>query len=307
MRLFIYLIISSISFACNPSQETKSVAVVEVVETKLSKDYVFPYQTDNPSESRKLPKKLKEISGLSIDEEGNIFAVQDENGIVFKITEEDIEETEFRKDGDYEGIEVVGNHVYVIKSSGTVYKISNLGKPEQIREDFNDFLDDDNDVEGLGYDKESNSLLLVCKGHGKEKKGVRGVYKFNLETNKLDDEPYFRVDIEAVLLEVKHCAEKLKDEAFLKLIEKKGNDITFAPSAIAVHPISKNLYMTSSRGKMLLVTNNKGEIIHLAKLDKSIHEQPEGLAFDAAGNLYISNEGKDKEGMIYKFDYTSAK
>ena len=272
----------------------------------VPKDYTFPYQLDNPSKSRILPKNLKEISGISIDGNGAIFAVQDENGLVFKIEGEKIEKTPFRKDGDYEGIEIVGEQVYVIKSSGTVYRISNLGKPEQIREDFNDFLDDANDVEGLGYDKASHCLLLVCKGFGDgEDDGTRAIYKFDLKTNKLLETPYFKIDITAIRNEAERKAEELDHEAFAKLLKKKGDEFTFAPSAIAVHPVSKNLYITSSRGKMLLVTNNKGEVIHLAKLDKSIHEQPEGLAFDAAGNLYISNEGKDKDGMIYKFDYTA--
>lgn len=301
MRLLLYILLFALS--CNSTPKPTPKVESDKQATVLSnKDYTFPYQLDNPTESRTLPEELKEISGISVDENGNIFAVQDENGLVFKIQGAQIEKTNFRKDGDYEGIEIVGEQVYVTKSSGTVYKISNLGKPEQIREDFNDFLDDANDVEGLGYDKPSNCLLLVCKGHGEgTDDGTRAVYKFDLETNKLQEAPYFKIDIAAIKNEAKRQAENQNHKAFAKLLEKKGDEFTFAPSAIAVHPANKNIYMTSSRGKMLLVTNNKGEIIHLAKLDKSIHAQPEGLAFDAEGNLYISNEGKDKEGMIYKF------
>lgn len=296
------------SLSCNPSQEVKSDNKTVETITATSNSYHFPYQLDTPSESRVLPKKLTEISGISIDDNGDIFAVQDENGLIFKISGDKIEETNFRKDGDYEGIEIIGEHVYVTKSSGTVYKISNLGKTEQIREDFNDFLDDENDVEGLGYDKASNCLLLVCKGFGEgEDDGTRGIYKFDLKTNKLQETPYFKINISDIKKEAKRQAEELNHEAFAKLIKSKGDEFTFAPSAIAVHPTSKNLYMTSSRGKMLLVTNNKGEIVHLEKLDKSIHPQPEGLAFDTEGNLFISNEGKDKEGMIYKFNYSIEK
>lgn len=300
MRLFLYFMVLSLCFSCISKK-----GVEKEIETKevLTKEYQFPYQLDRPTTSKKLPENLKEISGLSLDREGNLYAVQDENGIIFKITDENIEETPFRKDGDYEGIEVVENHVYVVKSSGTVYKISKLGEAEQTREDFNGFLDDENDVEGLGYDKASHSLLLVCKGPGATEDGKRHIYKFNLNNNELEEKPYFSINISTVINEVKRHATEMNNEAFQKLIEKKGDEITFAPSAVAVHPISQNVYFTSSKGKMLLVTNNKGELIHLEKLDKSIHQQPEGLTFDREGNLYISNEGKDKNGIIYTFDY----
>jgi uncharacterized protein YjiK len=40
------------------------------------------------------------------------------------------------------------------------------------------------------------------------------------------------------------------------------------------------------------------------KLDPSVFEQPEGMAFDSANNLYISNErGNVVQGNVLKFIY----
>ena len=75
-----------------------------------------------------------------------------------------IEEIQFHKDGDYEGIEIVGDKVYVIKSTGTIYEVTNPGTKEQQRKKFNSFLSKENDVEGLAYDKKNNRLLVACKG-----------------------------------------------------------------------------------------------------------------------------------------------
>lgn len=303
MRLILFVFLSVIlsSSSCQSQKEALDKESTNVVQTNEA--YQFPYDLNSPSESQKLPKKLKEISGLSYSESGSLYAIQDENGIIFKIHGGDITESEFRKDGDYEGIEVVGEYVYVVKSSGTVYKISNLGTDEQTREDFNDFLNDNHDVEGLCYHKASNSLLLTCKGS--ELKDAdnekRAIYQFDLTTNKINENPFFELSLEEIKDRIKSYA--LENEAFSKLIEDKDDKLTFAPSAIAIHPITNDFYITSSKGKLLIVLNSDLELIHIEKLDKSIHEQPEGLTFDKDGSLYISNEGKEKSGMIYKFNY----
>jgi uncharacterized protein YjiK len=308
MRLFIGIILSFVLFAaCNFSKEpipgSSEIEAQEAVNsTSMSSSYIFPYDLNKPSKIDTLPKKLKEISGLGFGEDGVMYAVQDENGSVFKLLEDGLEEISFRKDGDYEGIEVVGEHVYVVKSSGTIYKISNLGTDKQMREDFNDFLDDHHDVEGLAYEKESNCLLLVCKLFGKKEGSKRAIYKFDLVTNKVLEEPYFYIDVNEIKAEVTRKAKIENNKNCAKLLKKKGAEFTYAPSAIAIHPISQHVYITSSKGKMLIVVDKKGKLVYLDKLDKSIHIQPEGLAFDKVGNLYISNEGKEKRARLYRFD-----
>ena len=81
-------------------------------------------------------------------------------------------------------------------------------------------------------------------------------------------------------------------------------DFSFSPSAIAINPLTGNIYVTSSVGKMLLILDPEGQIMHIEKLSKKVHPQPEGLCFAPDGALYISNEGKgDHDGMIYRFNY----
>ncbi len=304
MRYFLlFPMLFFLASTCNSTKETQQDEQEKTNEETSTPSYVFPYSTNQPDESRELPETLTEISGLSMAEDGTIYAVQDENGSIFTIKGEEITETNFRKDGDYEGIEAVGEYIYVVKSSGTVYKVSHLGTDQQMREDFNDFLDDGHDVEGLCYQAATNSLLLACKSYGKTENGIRAIYQFDLNTNKVLETPLAEISIESIKETIHKNATEHNNEAFAQLIEDKGDKITFAPSAIAPHPITGNYYLTSSKGKLLMVVNNEFQLLHLEKLDKNIHEQPEGLTFDKDGNLYISNEGKKKSGMLYKFNY----
>ena len=114
----------------------------------------LPYQFGEPSEIFKLSDKLREISGISY-RENFLYAIQDENGVIFKLDPANgkIEKKiTFWKDGDYEGIEVVDDRIYILKSSGTLYEVIDPGKDEQEVIKHNTFLDKTYNAEGLGYD-----------------------------------------------------------------------------------------------------------------------------------------------------------
>ncbi len=274
----------------------------------LDPDFSFDYRLGDPDWAFDLPNKLDEISGLGISEDGQeLVAIQDEDGILFFInpyTGEVIREAKFWKDGDYEGVEWVGSTIYVVKSTGTIYEVINPAKATQQVEKYNFFLNDDNDVEGLAYDKANNRLLLACKaqaGHEVAYPHKKGIYAFDLAKKTLEEQPVYFVDADSVrhYLDQAPAIRKLeKLVAFFDPDEAFG----FSPSAIAIHPISGHIYITSSVGKMLLVLDQSGRILHIEKLSKKVHPQPEGLCFDPKGSLYLSNEGKGGSPKFYRFN-----
>lgn len=297
----VFLLLSLL--ACQPATNKEEVPT----GITLVDGYTFNYQLNKPAETFKLPGDLEEISGLGISPDGKkLVAVQDEDGKLFfinRINGEVVKEFKFWKDGDYEGVEWVGNKVYVVKSSGTIYEVTDFDEKEPPVEKYNFFLDSDNDVEGLGYDAQNDRLLLACKakaGKEGEFKYKKGIYSFDLDSKELAESPTYFVNLDSVnnYLQKEPAIRKLE-----KLLEffDPSEPFSFAPSGLAVHPLTGNLFITSSVGKLLMVLNQEGAILHIEKLDKDIHRQPEGLCFAHDGTLYLSNEGKGGRGRIHVF------
>jgi uncharacterized protein YjiK len=270
----------------------------------------FPYNLDEPDETFELSDSLVEVSGISLTADRTQLAVNnDEQGIIFllnKSTSQVEKEISFWEDGDYEGIEIVGDDAFVIKSSGTIYRVKDYASDAPEVAKFKSFLNKENDVEGLGYDARSNQLLVGCKGKGVDGEGAalkKAIFGFDLNTLEMSPAPLYVLTVQ----NVQHFLEHYPPcEALKKLQEKFAPDtkqMKFSPSGIAIHPLTADVYITSASGKMLLVLNPKGDIIYLEKLKKNIHPQPEGLCFDDDGSLFISNEGKTGPGKIYKFRY----
>lgn len=265
----------------------------------------FSYQLDQPSETFKLPGRLNEISGLSLSSDGKwLLAVNDEQGKIFYIdkkTGEVGEDIRFENAGDYEGVEAVGDKIFTVKSNGRIYEVANPGSKDQQTEKHDTFLDGSNNVEGLGFDAKGNRLLLACKGiAGKGLKGKRAVYAFDLTTKKLLEKPAYLIDEKAIELYFK------KEGIAQTLIEMfapgQAAD-AFAPSGVAVHPLTGDVYLIASVGKLLVVMSSNGEIRHMEKLDSKIHPQPEGICFDRDGTMFISSEGRAGKGRIVRYGF----
>lgn len=277
-------------------------------------DFKLPYDLSSPAANWPLPAELLEVSGLSLSGDGNfLLAVQDETGIIYwldKKTGAVSRKSEFWKEGDYEGIEITPEALYVVKSSGTIYQIRNAGESTQAVEKFNTFLGNTTaDVEGLAYDAANKRLLLACKaaaGAAPSDALERNVYAFYPESKSISETPVFRIrqsDVQAWLTAA--AANPATAKIAEHFSKEKKEAFPFTPSAIAVHPLTGHIYICSSAGRLLFVLDGQGALLHIAKLDKSLLQQPEGICFDQNGDLYISSEGKDAApAMLVKFGMT---
>jgi uncharacterized protein YjiK len=233
-----------------------------------------------------LPKQLTEISGLSNLDDQRFACVQDEAGTIFiyNIASASVEkEISFGGMGDYEGVAVVGQTIWVLRADGKLFEVSNINAPKPTVKEYSTHLTLKQDSEGLCYDKKNNRLLIAIKGAEPESEDYKGIYGFDLASKKMDQQPVFKIDL---------LNEILESNAGKK---KKG---TINPSGIAIHPVSGDMYITDGRNAKLLITDAAGLIKKLYQLDNNEFAQPEGIAFNSAGDLFIANEGTNQSGNI---------
>jgi uncharacterized protein YjiK len=248
----------------------------------------LPYSFDRPDKIFALPPELVEISGLSLSaDEQHLIAVQDEWGHLFKIDRQTgavLPSIPFGAEGDYEGIEFVEPYMYVVNSNGTIFQLTPTDQSAALSlSPFPTFLNSTYDVEGLGYDKETHSLLLACKEHPGNSDD-RMVFAFSLAEKQLLQDPVLRIR----QTDIRACSGR--------------SDITFKPSGIARHPQTGAFYILSAAADMLLIMTAQGQITHCLHLPKELYQQPEGICFSSDGTLYISDEGnKKKSGSVKVF------
>ncbi|MGA1791850.1 MAG: hypothetical protein ACMUIM_10215 [bacterium] len=275
-------------------------------------DFIFPYTLSQPAKKFKLPHRLDEISGLSYFKQNRLICIQDEIGAMYEFDIEKgkvTEDIKFGEGRDCEDIEIVEKIAYILQSNGTILQIKDFENgPPKVRK-INTKLSRKNDTEGLAFDEESNALLIACKGSPylkkkcKELKGKKAVYRFDLDTEEIFEEPACIIDMKSLK---DPGGDLLTTKSFIglfKIFNQVEEDIDFRPSGIAVHPKTKNIYIISSVDRMLIVCNRKGEMIAAEELSKKAFRQPEGICFNPEGDLFISNERKGKRANILMFKY----
>lgn len=292
---FISLALALINSGCNKTGSSISHEGLLILNDTLPR-----YDLENPVEKHVLPSSLREISGLSYYKDEIVASVQDEIGKIYfyDLSKKEIIHTIiFGNDGDYEGVEVVGETIYVTKSNGNLYQLDfNLQDKKQIATKIKTEFTIKNDIEGLGYDPILKCLLIITKEEGgiveKAGKGSRGLYSFDLNKLQLNAKPLYLI------------SKKERRAFYTKEVPEaniKEKDLHFMPSGIAVHPLNGNYYIIASSGKTLLVITPNGQIIESHPIEPKILNQPEGICFSADGTMYISSEGNDGPGIILKF------
>lgn len=228
-----------------------------------------------------LPRIMEEVSGINYLEDGRMACVQDEEGKIFiyNLSDNKIDRTiNFANKGDFEGIAVVGQKAYVLRSDGVLFEVADIRAehPEVI--EHNTPLTEDQNVEGLCYDEANNRLLLAIKDTEIQKGAdYKGIYAFDLKTDELDTEPVYKLSF--------------MDPIFVDLNDM-GNSDVFRPSEINIHPKTGEIYLLDAEvPKMLILSKDwKPKALYVFSLED--FPQPEGITFSPEGRMFISNEGE---------------
>ncbi|MTI22615.1 hypothetical protein E1176_16405 [Fulvivirga sp. RKSG066] len=290
LTILAIIFIGSLSTNCESfiSQSTDSV-YMDYDHAKLG------YKLYKPTKKHFLNYDLEEISGLSYYKDGLLAAVEDEGGDLFILdaaTGEIKREIDFGNSGDYEGVEIIDNHAYILESDGDIYdfEITDDDKVDAVKTET--ILERKNDAEGLGFIK--GNLAIALKGDedtDDNKTDGKAIYAYNISKKELVENELF--DIEE---------DDLNDFVSKRKYFNKVND--FDPSAIAVHPITGDVYVLSA-DRVLVVLTPGFELKEVIRLSSVTYNQAEGLCFSPNGTMYISSEGDGGKGKLMTINYAN--
>jgi len=239
-----------------------------------------------------MPESLLEISGIAFQNGNpdNLYAIQDEHGKLFRLKwgVKKQMNTKFSKMGDFEDVAIAGDKVIILKSNGTLYTFPLSDTSSEESEHVQEWKDliPGGEYEGLFFDDATGSAYVLCKNcaAADSKVSVPG-YRLPFNGESFSAPVVFAIDVS----QIRAINGKIK----------RG----FRPSALAKNPVTGEWFIISAVNQVLVVADSSWNIKNVYRLDGNRFTQPEGLAFDRQGNMYISNEGDHlNEGNILKFN-----
>jgi len=270
-------------------------------DTKNHLGPALPYHLEMPTSDFTLIRDLQEISGLTYSTKTDyLLAVNDEKGYIYCLnpTTAKVEDRiDFGKSNDYEGIAYHDGLIYVVQSNGNLTAVDEKAKKR--KDKWKTKLSRKNDVEGLVYNPANMSLLLAAKGAGEiNKKGgsEKSIFHYDLTKNKLDKTPLWSMNLQ------EDISPLLASENYELTNYQMSRIKEFSPSGIAIHPSTREIYILSSRGKLLITIDLSGQLTRVHFLQERKYAQPEGICFGPDQTLYISNEGRAGKARLYSFD-----
>ncbi len=292
-----------------------------VLSCQSKPDYNIPHETLHLSENKIyrlhepdatfiLPNILEEISGLSYHKKKDyLLAVQDELGILFLLdpqTGHIIDQLRFGPRGDYEGVAVHGDTAWVLRSDGTLFKVTDFFSGNRHTTKITTPLKSANDAEGICLDEHTNSLLIALKGKpfvdNKRLTALKAIYRYDLIKQDFITEPAFLIHGDSVAVYKDYNWFEHFSIQFAKRLHLIDPDFQFKPSGIAINPLNDKIFIIAHVGKTLIVMSRYGEIEQIQSLSPRLFRQPEGICFAPDGTLFIANEARGGKPKILRFD-----
>ena len=293
MRVTAVLLVLSLLGACEPAPAGEAADAPERADTTPrdpARDSLEVLLDEDRLVQWKLPKRLREISGLALDSDGRMFAIADERA---EIVELDYRIGEMVKrfrvgdpvlSGDFEGIAAPGDALYAVTSDGVLLRFTEGEDEAHVGyERFDTGLGDRCEIEGLATEPDRDGLLIACKQvYARSGRGELWFFRWDLANRELDTEP------------VAH------DEG--ALAEAIGKD-EFSPSGLAFTPDGGHLLVVAARQRAIarfrLQADGDLELDTVVRIPaRDRHRQTEGLAVLASGALVLADEGGKKRGRL---------
>jgi hypothetical protein len=227
-----------------------------------------------------LPDAIREVSGLAVEGDGQLYLHDDEIGQVYRldtrtgavITVAKIHEPPLR--ADFEGIALLADDIWLVTSKAVLHRISDGRTLTNAVVDsavFETGLEKICEVEGL--DDFDGKLVMACKtNYKKVDENAVQLYQFDPVTQ--DTVIFMRLNLTD--LGQKH----------------------FSPSALVV--TADKVYLLGAKQRRLVVVDHAGVLLATHKLSKDAHPQAEGLGIYQE-QIFIADEGSSRGGKIVSY------
>lgn len=239
-----------------------------------------------------MPKGLTEVSGLAVASQNSVYAHNDEFAIIYEI---DLDNGDIlrafalgdpTRKGDFEGIAVEEDRVYLINSSGHLFEAPIGNHRERVKFNLYDTgVGDFCEVEGLSNAGRPGEFFILCKqARESDAMPMLSIFKWSLRERLSLEAPWF--DVLSASLGIEN-AEK------------------FLPSAIEWDDATDSYVIISARNNAFIWVTAQGEVRSQQRLTREEHRQAEGLALMPDGRVIIADEGQGKKpGMLTIYSST---
>lgn len=258
------------------------------------------YDLDEPSRRFQLPAELREISALTDISPTIVACLQDEAGIIFYLdhtTGAITRRMKFAGPGDYEGLTRIGEDLFALRSDGLIHQLRENHGAMDVIDTFRVDVPNRN-LESLGYDEKRQVLLIAAKDNlkgGKDLRDLRYIYGWDMKRGKQMKDAVLTLSVKKILAEAKALG------IVVPLTERKhGLEPAFKlrPSSVTVHPADDTYWILSAKDHAMLVLDRAGKLQALHFLDPALYSKAEGMTFLGNGDLLISSEGMDSDGVL---------
>ncbi len=239
-----------------------------------------------PVRQWRLPKRLREISGLALTPDGRVMGHDDELATVYQI---DIDSGEVVKRfslgdpvvrGDFEGIAISGvGDFYLTTSSGRLYRFregEHLGHtPYEV---FDTGLRDAGEMEGLAYHEAAETVVFSCKtNYTPALRGAVALYAWSPNAPLEPARPWLTLPV--------------------SLLADAVGTKSFHPSSLEFDPRTGRLILLAGRENAMVELDPNGLLLAARGLGE-LHHQAEGATVLPSGDLVIADEGGDARATM---------
>jgi uncharacterized protein YjiK len=161
------------------------------------------YYNFDEHEQITISSKLNEISDLTSSSDGNVFAINDEIGIIYKLNPlngniiKRFYLGRWTVEADFEGIARSKDYFFALTSEGVLYRFREGDNETAVDYETTSLpFSSKFDLEGLYYDEDLNGLLIVPKEYaGKKFADYRTVYFYSTVDKKINTDPLIKISL----------------------------------------------------------------------------------------------------------------